>query len=138
MCMKIKIVSSNYRSKIGIGVHSLETARGGVSTAALSSRGGPGGRNSGVAPLLAGNGNNQRIEAEDKTSRRETRAKKDVKNEGRTDYVYENKDTDDNSTDTKDGISTQLHAILHRNTRILQEPSSFCHISNPGIRNDRS
>jgi len=33
------------------------------------------------------------------------REKKDVKNEGRTDYVYENKDTDDNFTDTKDGIS---------------------------------
>jgi len=51
--------------------------------------------------------------------------KKDVKNEGRSDYVYENKDTDDNFTGTKDGISTQLHAILHRNTRILEELSAF-------------
>ncbi|HXW13583.1 MAG TPA: hypothetical protein VEN79_03655, partial [Terriglobia bacterium] len=47
--------------------------------------------------------------------------KKDVKNEGRSDYVYENKDTDDNFTDIKDDISMQLHAILQRNTRILQK-----------------
>ena len=51
--------------------------------------------------------------------------KKDVKNEGRSDYVYENKDTDDNFTDAKHHISTQLHAILQRNTRILQEPTTL-------------
>jgi len=46
--------------------------------------------------------------------------KKDVKNEGRSDYVYENKDTGDNLSGTKDGISTLLNAILHRNTCILE------------------
>ena len=63
--------------------------------------------------------------------------KKDVKNEGRSDYVYENKDTDDNFTATKDGISMQLHAILHRNTRILEELSAFCQNSTAGERISR-
>ena len=49
--------------------------------------------------------------------------KKDVTNEGRSDYVIEIKGTDDNLSGTKDGISTRLHAILQRNTRILQKPS---------------
>ncbi|HXW16031.1 MAG TPA: hypothetical protein VEN79_16105 [Terriglobia bacterium] len=56
---------------------------------------------------------------------RARRQKKDVKNEGRSDYVYENKDTGDNLSGTKDGISTLLNAILHRNTRILQKPSAL-------------
>ena len=39
--------------------------------------------------------------------------KKDVKNEGRTDYVHENKDTGDGLSGTKDAFSTELHIILH-------------------------
>ena len=34
------------------------------------------------------------------------------------------KDHDDNLPDTKDDISARLHAILHKNTRILQKPSA--------------
>jgi hypothetical protein len=48
--------------------------------------------------------------------------KKDVKNEGRTDYVYENKWPYDNLPDTKVAISARLDGILHGNTRILQIP----------------
>jgi hypothetical protein len=51
--------------------------------------------------------------------------KKDVKNEGRSDYVHENKVTDDNLSVTKDAISGRFHAILHRNTFNLQKPSAF-------------
>ena len=40
-------------------------------------------------------------------------AHKDVKNEGRSGNVYENKEPGDNLPDTKDDISRQLHAILH-------------------------
>jgi hypothetical protein len=50
---------------------------------------------------------------------------KDVKNEGRSGNVYENKGRGDNLADAKDDISARLHAILHRNRRILQEPSSL-------------
>jgi hypothetical protein len=38
--------------------------------------------------------------------------------------VYENKGRDDNLPDTKDDIYAQLNAILHRNARILQKPST--------------
>ena len=50
---------------------------------------------------------------------------KDVKNEGRSGNVYENKGPCDNLPDTKDDISARLHAILHKNTRILQKPSAL-------------
>jgi hypothetical protein len=55
----------------------------------------------------------------------ERATQKDVKNEGRSDYIYENKDADDNLPDPKDDISTQLHDILQRSTRILQKRSAF-------------
>ena len=38
-------------------------------------------------------------------SRENPSTKKDVKNEGRTDYVFENKDVDDNLPDTYGNIS---------------------------------
>jgi len=50
---------------------------------------------------------------------------KDVKNAGRSGNVYENKGPDDNMPDAKDDISARLHAILHRNTGILKEPSAL-------------
>ena len=53
MYMKINWVNSNCRSKRGMGVYA-EDRSGGVPTAASSSRGGLGGGNSGVVPLLAG------------------------------------------------------------------------------------
>jgi hypothetical protein len=49
---------------------------------------------------------------------------KDVKNEGRSGNVYENKESRDNLPDTKDDICARLHAILHKITLILQEPSA--------------
>ena len=65
---------------------------------------------------------------------------KDVKNEGRSGNVYENKGTNDNLPDTKDDISAWLHAILHKNTRILRKPSAFLRLferwgTNPLQRN---
>jgi hypothetical protein len=50
---------------------------------------------------------------------------KDVKNEGRSGNVYENKGPYDNFPDTKDDISARLNAILQKITRILQEPSAY-------------
>ena len=50
---------------------------------------------------------------------------KDVKNEGRSGNVYENKGPSDNLPDTKDDISAWSDIILHRKTRILQEPTTF-------------
>ena len=47
--------------------------------------------------------------------------KKDVKNEGRTDYVHENKGPYDKVSGRKDAISTLLNAILHRNACILHK-----------------
>ena len=39
--------------------------------------------------------------------------------------VYENKGSSDNLPDTKDDICAWSHAILHKNTRILQKPTGF-------------
>jgi hypothetical protein len=50
---------------------------------------------------------------------------KDVKNEGRSGNVYENKGSGDTLPDTKDDISARLHVILHKNTRILQKLMAF-------------
>ncbi len=46
-------------------------------------------------------------------SRENPSTKKDVKNEDRTDYVYENKYADDNLPDTYGNISAEWYAILH-------------------------
>jgi hypothetical protein len=64
-----------------------------VPVAASSSGEGLGGRNSGVAPLpVGGTRNNPSAEAEDEKSRWRDRVPlKDVKNEGRSGNVYENK-----------------------------------------------
>jgi hypothetical protein len=51
--------------------------------------------------------------------------RKDVKNEGRSGNVYENKGPCDIVPDTKGDISAWLHVILHRKTHILQEPSAY-------------
>jgi len=50
---------------------------------------------------------------------------KDVKNEGRSGNVYENKGLDDNFPDRKDDICAWLNAILHRKARILQKTSAL-------------
>ena len=63
--------------------------------------------------------------------------KKDVKNEGRTDYVYENKWQYDNLSGTKDFISTQSYVILHRKTRALCNRRHFYHHLSAGERTAR-
>jgi hypothetical protein len=65
---------------------------------------------------------------------------KDVKNDDRSGKVYENKGPNDKMPDTKGDISTQLHAILHRNRRILQKPSALLSLfdrwgTNPSLQN---
>ena len=56
---------------------------------------------------------------------------RDVKNEGTSGDVYENKGTNDNLPDTKDDISARLPAILHKRTRSLQEPSPLLRLFEP-------
>ena len=65
-------------------------------------------------------------------------AHKDVKNEGRSGNVYENKGPNDTMTDNISGFCAWLHTILHKNARILQKPSSFCHLWSAGKRTGRS
>jgi len=50
---------------------------------------------------------------------------RDVKNGTTSGDVHENKGQHDNLPDTNDDISTQLHAILHSSTCILQKPSAL-------------
>jgi len=45
---------------------------------------------------------------------------KDVKNADRTDYVYENKGTDDKMTDAEDDIFTQIARILQKSTAFFR------------------
>ena len=59
---------------------------------------------------------------------------RNVKNEGTSGDVYENKWQGDNLPDTKDDISARLHAILQKSTPILQRLSAFCHYSGAGGR----
>jgi len=71
----------------------------------------------------------------------EPTAKKDVNNEGRTDYVHENKGSDDNVSGTKPSISAKLHGILReryapfcRNRRPFRQYSGpGCAIPNAGF-----
>jgi len=50
---------------------------------------------------------------------------KDVKYEGRSGNLYENKGPCDNLPDTNGDICARLHAILHKNARIFQKPWAF-------------
>ena len=85
-------------------------------------------------------GESQSLKAERQKVAQGARAlKKDVKNEGRSDYVYENKDTDDNFPDTKDEHFYTIARHFTRNTRILQKPSALLSIferwrTNPSLR----
>jgi hypothetical protein len=65
---------------------------------------------------------------------------KDVKYEGRSGNVYENKGPNDNLPDKKDDICAWSHGILHKNTRISRELSAFLRLlehwkTNPLQRN---
>jgi hypothetical protein len=81
------------------------------------------------------------VEAEGEESHRERALKKKMLiNDERSRNVYENKQKDDNLPSKKDDISTQLHDILYRNKRILQESSAFLSLlerwgTNPSLQN---
>jgi hypothetical protein len=81
----------------------------------------------GVAPLLVGGLAATYASRQRRKSRAwgERAIPKDVKNEGRSGNVYENKGPCDNLPDTENDISARLHAILHKSTPILQKPSAF-------------
>jgi len=94
----------------------------------------PGGRpsvnNPGAGSRLAkGAQSNRGVDVEDEKSRGGPPTPKDVKNKGRSGNVYENKGPNDTMTDNISGFCAWSNAILHKNTRILQKPTSFCHIS---------
>jgi len=123
--MKRKGVSSSCRSKTGMGVYHQDLS-GGAPTVALSSGGGLGGRNSGVAPLWAGG------TATTSASRQRTKSHaggpatpKDVKKEDRSGNVYENKGSPDNLPDRKHDICAWLNAILQESARMLRKPSAL-------------
>jgi len=125
MYMKIKAVSSSCRSKTGMGVYHQDLS-GDAPTVALSSGGGLGGRNSGVAPLLRGEQQQPTRRARGrKVARGEPAAPKDVKYEGRSGNVYENKGSNDDLPDRKHDICAWLHAILQESARILRKPSAL-------------
>ncbi len=56
---------------------------------------------------------------------------KDVKNEGTSGDVHENKRTNDNLPDRKDDFSAWSHAILHKNTRTLYQPTAHLPLFEP-------
>jgi hypothetical protein len=86
----------------------------------------------GVAPLLVGDWRQPiRRNRGGKVARGERATPKDVKNEGRSGDVYENKGPDDNLPDTDDDISARLHAILRKSTHILQKPPALLPLFEP-------
>jgi hypothetical protein len=124
MCMKINELSSYPRSNIGVEAGARDRS-GFVPSAAPTIQ--PRARRAqlGAAPLLVGRIRNNHLSRQRTKSHDGKRALlKDVKNEGRSGNVYENKGPCDNLPDTKDDISARLHATLHKITRILQEPSA--------------
>ena len=62
-------------------------------------------------------------------------AQKDVKSEGRSGNVYENKGPRDNLPDAKDDICAGLHVILHKNACILWELTPLLPLFEPWITN---
>ena len=135
MCMKRKGVNSSCRSKTGMGVYAQDCwCPHGRHLFRRRARRVQVGRYTAFGRGLATT----------HVSRQRTKSHaggpatpKDVKNEGRSGNVYENKGSSDTMTDNISGFCAWLHAILHKNTRILQKPASFCHFSNPETCNDR-
>jgi hypothetical protein len=124
--MKINGLSSNLRSKTDMG-YATKTALVLSPSPLQPSGGGLGGRISAAHRCWSGGPTTtqaSRWKAKSRTGGAQA-AYKDVKNEGRSGNVYENKGRCDKLPDTKDDISAWLHAILHRKTRILQKPSVF-------------
>ena len=120
MCMKIQKLSSSCRSKTRVEACApgrLCSPRPDLRRAGREQVGR-------CTAVGVGNGNNQHVEEEDKKSCGESQQrKKDVKNEGRTDYVYENEGTNDNLPDGTHDICagrslfyTEMH-VFCRNRR---------------------
>jgi hypothetical protein len=123
--MKMHALSSNRRSRAEIGC-ATKIRPGLIRWVSKSSSGGW----TGAAQrcTAAGRGDLQRsgTAAEGKNDPGgDPSSLKDVKNEGRSGNVYENKGPCDILPDTKDDICAWLHAILHKITRILQKPTVF-------------
>ncbi len=122
MCMKINELSSYPKSNIGVEAGAGDGS-GFVPSAARTIQ--PRARRAQPGLVL------RRVEDSEQPKRRgrgrkvtqgESSTLKDVKNDGRSGNVYENKGPSDNLPDTKDDISARLDAILHKITRILQKP----------------
>ena len=141
MCMKINELSSNRRSKTEMGACAQDRS-GFVPSAASTIRRRARRAQLGVAPLPVGGLATTHASRQRRKSRAgRTRAPiKMLKMKDRSGNVYENKGPGDNLPDTKDDISARLHAILHRNTRILQKPSALLPLferwgTNPSLQN---
>jgi hypothetical protein len=127
--MKIKEVSSNRRSKAGA---SAQDRSGFVSTAAPTMQRRLGWRSSALHRCWPWDLQQSMRRKQRSVSRaRANSTHKDVKYEGRSGNVYENKGPEDNLPDTKDDISARLHAILRKSTRILQKPPAFLPLFEP-------
>ena len=121
MCMKINELSLNPRSKTEVG-RVPKTALVLSSQPFRLSGGGLGGRNSVFHRCRSGD--REQLHA----SRQRTKSRaggnpstRDVKNEGTSGDVHENKGQATICPTHKDAISAWLHVILHGNTRILQK-----------------
>jgi len=107
MYMKTNKVSQNRRSKTEMGAcaqHRSDFVHSTTST--IQQRAGS--RNSALHRRWSGNRTNPCAKAEEgrKVARGKPSTRKDVKNEDRTDYVYENKESDDSLSDRKEAIFT--------------------------------
>ena len=120
MCMKRNELSSNRRSKTEMGACAQDRS-GFIPSAASTIRWRARRAQLGVAPPVGGP-QHPRVEAEGKVAR--GTAQKMLKMKIDPTMCMKTNKTDDNLPDTKDDISTQLHAILQRSTRILQKPSA--------------
>ena len=125
MCMKINNVSSRPKSNIGVEASARDRSRFVPSTAPTIQ---PRARRAqpGLVPRRVEDSQQSKRRGKGrKVTRGELSTLKDVKNEGRSGNVYENKGLSDNLPDTKDDICARLHAILQRNARILQKSSAL-------------
>ena len=125
MCMKINKVSSNPKSNIGVEAGGRDRP-GFVPSAAPTIQSRARHAQPGLVmprvedsqqPKCRGRGR--------KVARGESSTLKDVKNEGRSGNVYENKGPYDNLPDTKADICARLRPALHKCTRILQKLSAL-------------
>jgi hypothetical protein len=125
MCMKINELSSHLKSNIGVEAGARDRS-GFVPSAAPTIQ--PRARRAQPGLVM------RRVEDSQQPKRRgrgrrsargEPSTLKDVKNEGRSGNVYENKEPCDKLPDTKEDISAWLNVILHKNTGILQEPTAL-------------